>query len=105
MSIKKNQERKLAIPAIEHLRDRSLVLENNVALRNRFDCLELEVDLESMLDNFKESMSQVSIEVLGQRPWWCKGICLKKLRICHWNVGNSSGRIQTQMLTDQSILS
>ena len=68
MSIKKNQERKLAIPAIEHLRDRSLVLEYNVALSNRFDCLEPEVDLESMWDDFKESVSQVSMEVLGQRP-------------------------------------
>ena len=67
MSIKKNQERKLAIPAIEHLRDRSLVLEYNVALSNRFDCLEPEVDLESMWDDFKESVSQVSMEVLGQR--------------------------------------
>ena len=43
-------------------------MEYNVALRNRFDCLEPEVDLESMWDNFKESVSQVSMEVLGQRP-------------------------------------
>ena len=68
LSVKKTQERKLAIPAIEHLRDRSLVSEYNVALRNRFDCLEPEVDLESMWDSFKESVSQVSMEVLGQRP-------------------------------------
>ena len=68
LSIKKNQERKLAIPAIERLRDRSLVSEYNVALRNRFDCLEPEVDLESMWDDFKQGVSQVSMEVLGQRP-------------------------------------
>ena len=68
MSVKKKQERKLEIPAIERLRDHSLVSEYNIALRNKFDCLEPEVDLESMWDNFKTSVAQVSMEILGQRP-------------------------------------
>ena len=68
MSIKKNQERKLVIPAIERLRDRSLIYKYNIALKNRFDCLESEVNLESTWDNFKQSVTQVSMEVLGQRP-------------------------------------
>ena len=68
MSIFKNQERKLVIPAIERLRDRSLIYKYNIALKNRFDCLESEVNLESTWDNFKQSVTQVSMEVLGQRP-------------------------------------
>ena len=68
MSIKKNQEQKLVIPAIERLRDRSLIYKYNIALKNRFDCLESEVNLESTCDNFKQSVAQVSMEVLGQRP-------------------------------------
>ena len=68
MSIKKNQERKLVIPAIERLRDRSLIYKYNIAPKNRFDCLESEVNLESTWDNFKQSATQVSMEVLGQRP-------------------------------------
>ena len=68
LSVKKRQERKLDIPAIEHLRDKTLVAEYNVALQNRFGCLEPEVDLESMWDNFKSTVSQVSMDILGQRP-------------------------------------
>ena len=67
-SIKKNQERKLVIPAIERLRDRSLIYKYDIALKNRFDCLESEVNLESTWDNFKQSVTQVSMKVLGQRP-------------------------------------
>ena len=62
MSIKKNQERKLVIPTIERLRDHSLIYKYNSALKNRFDCLE------STWDNFKQSVTQVSMEVLGQKP-------------------------------------
>ena len=65
MSIKKDQERKLVIPDIERLRDRSLIYKYNIALKNRFDCLELEVNSESTWDNFKQSVTQVSMEVLG----------------------------------------
>jgi len=65
MSVKKKQESKLEIPAIEHLRDHSSVYEYNIALRNKFYCLEPEVDLESMWDNFKTSVAQVSMEMLG----------------------------------------
>ena len=68
MSSKKNQERKLVIPAIERLRDRSLIYKYNIAIKNRFDCLESEVNLESTWDNFKQSVTQVSMELLGQRP-------------------------------------
>ena len=65
MSIKKDQERKLVIPAIERLCDRSLIYKYNIALKNRFDTLESEVNLESTWDNFKQSVTQVSMEVLG----------------------------------------
>ena len=55
-------------PGQPRLCDRSLVLEYNVPLRNRFDFLEHEVDLESTWENFKDSVSQFLMEVLGQRP-------------------------------------
>ena len=68
MSIKKNQERKLVIPAIERLRDCSLIYRYDIALKKRFDCLESGVNLESTWDNFKQSVIQVSMEELKQRP-------------------------------------
>ena len=85
LSIKKNQERKLAIPAIEHLRDRSLVSEYNIALRNKFDCLEPEADLESIWDNFRQDVSKFSdsmeLEALGPRPRRRKkGTCHRRKR-------------------------
>ncbi|XP_063692787.1 uncharacterized protein LOC134824742 [Bolinopsis microptera] len=56
------------VPAIEHLRNSSKVQEYNVALQNRFDCLANEVNLEDMWDNFKQTVTDVSMEVLGKRP-------------------------------------
>ncbi|XP_063686061.1 uncharacterized protein LOC134819840 [Bolinopsis microptera] len=56
------------VPAIEHLRNLSKVQEYNVALQNRFDCLANEVNLEDMWDNFKQTVTDVSMEVLGKRP-------------------------------------
>ena len=56
------------VPAIERLRNMTKVEEYNVTLQNRFECLDSEVDLESMWDNFKQTISDVSMEVLGRRP-------------------------------------
>lgn len=68
LSTKKRQGQIPVVPAIEHLRDRSLIAEYNVALQNRFECLDPETNLEEMWHGFKSSVSQVSMEVLGQRP-------------------------------------
>ena len=56
------------MPAIEHLRDHSLVAEYNIALHNRFSCLEPEQDLEALWSEFKNSVHEVSMDVLGQKP-------------------------------------
>ena len=56
------------VPAIERLRNMTKVEEYNVTLQNCFECLDSEVDLESMWDNFKQTISDVSMEVLGRRP-------------------------------------
>ena len=68
LSVKKKQTQRPVIPAIEHLRDQSLVEQYNVALQNRFSCLDSEMNLEDMWNNFKSSVSEVSIDILGQRP-------------------------------------
>jgi len=56
------------VPAIERLRDLTKVEEYNVALQNRFECLDSEVNLENMWENFKRTVTDVSMEVLGKRP-------------------------------------
>ena len=54
--------------AIERLQNMSKAEEYNVTLQNRFECLDSEVYLESMWDNFKQTISDVSMEELGSRP-------------------------------------
>ena len=44
------------------LRNLTKVEEYNVTLQNRFEGLDSEVDLESMWDNFKETINNVSLE-------------------------------------------
>ena len=41
-----------------------------MTLQNRFQSLDSEVDPESMWDNFKETINNLSLEVLGKQP--CK---------------------------------
>ena len=67
-SVAKTNAKRPDIPAIEHLRNSTKVEEYNVALQNRFECLDSEVDLECMWNNFKKTISDVSMEVLGKRP-------------------------------------
>ena len=57
-----------SVPAIERLRNWTKVEEYNVTLQNRFECLDSEVDLENMWENFRDTITDVSIEVLGKRP-------------------------------------
>ena len=68
LSAKKLQSSQHKIPAIEHLRDGSLVTEYNLALQNQFSCLEPEQDLETFWSGFKDSIQEVSMDVLGQKP-------------------------------------
>ncbi|XP_063681918.1 uncharacterized protein LOC134816852 [Bolinopsis microptera] len=56
------------VPAIERLRDSNTVTEYNVALQNRFASLDSEVDLEDMWRNLSQTVTDVSLEVLGKRP-------------------------------------
>ena len=42
--------------------------EYNLALQNRFECLDSKVDLENMWSNFRDTVTEISIEVLGKRP-------------------------------------
>ena len=56
------------MPAIERLRNVTKNEEYNVALKNRFELLDSEVDLEHMWGQFKQTVSDVSMEVLGKRP-------------------------------------
>ena len=56
------------VPAIERLLNVTKIEEYNVALKNRFELLDSEVDLERMWGQFKQTVSDVSMEVLGKRP-------------------------------------
>ena len=56
------------MPAIERLRNLTKIEEYNVALENRFKLLDSEVDLERMWGQFRQTVSDVSMEVLGKRP-------------------------------------
>ena len=55
-------------PATERLRNFTKVEEYNVIFQNRFEGLDSEVDLKSMWDNFKETINNVSLAVLGKQP-------------------------------------
>ena len=61
MSVKKKQERKL------EMRDYSPVSEYNIALKNEFDCLEPEFDLESMWNSFEFQDICLEIESFSGR--------------------------------------
>ena len=47
---------------------KSLVAEYNIALQSRFSCFEPEQDLEALWSEFKNSIHEVSMDVLGQKP-------------------------------------
>ena len=67
-SVAKINANKNHMPAIERLRNLSKIKEYNVALKNRFELLDSEVDLQRMWGQFKQTVSDVSMEVLGKRP-------------------------------------
>ena len=67
-SVAKINANKNHMPAIERLRNLTKIEEYNVALKNRFELLDSEVDLERMWGQFKQTVSDVSMEVLGKRP-------------------------------------
>ena len=58
---------RLDVPAIERLLNITKVDVYYVALQNQFECLDSEVDLECMWENFKQIVPDVSVEVLGKR--------------------------------------
>ena len=68
MAVKKIQASCKRLPAIENLRDQSKVEEYCVALHNRFSCLEEEEDLDKEWEAIRDGITEVSMEVLGQRP-------------------------------------
>ncbi len=68
LAVEKMQASTRSIPAIEHLRDQTKVEEYNILLQNRFSCLPHEESLEDMWNGFRDTVSDVSMEVLGQRP-------------------------------------
>ncbi|KAL5266167.1 hypothetical protein ACHWQZ_G006724 [Mnemiopsis leidyi] len=67
-SVAKVNAKRNDVPAIERLRDGTKVIEYNIALHNRFASLDSEVDLEGMWKAFSQTVSDVSLEVLGKRP-------------------------------------
>ncbi|KAL5259045.1 hypothetical protein ACHWQZ_G009498 [Mnemiopsis leidyi] len=67
-SVAKVNAKRNDVPAIERLRDGTKVIEYNIALYNRFASLDSEVDLEGMWKAFSQTVSNVSLEVLGKRP-------------------------------------
>ena len=56
------------MPAIKHLRDGTKLTKYNIALHNHFINMDSEVDLEGMWKAFSQTVSDVSLEVLGKRP-------------------------------------
>ena len=56
------------IAAIERLRDLTKVAEYNIALKNRFEHLDTDDDLESIWGQFKQTVTVVSMKILGKRP-------------------------------------
>ena len=67
-AVEKIHAERKRIPAIENLRNQSKVEEFNLALHNRFSCLPVEEDLEAQWSTIKETIKEVSSEVLGERP-------------------------------------
>ena len=56
------------VPAIDRLRDLTKVAEYNIALKNRFELLDTDDNLESIWGQFKQTVTDVSMEILGKRP-------------------------------------
>ena len=55
------------VPAIDRLRDLTKVAEYNIALKNRFELLDTDDNLESIWGHFKQTVTDVSMEILGKR--------------------------------------
>ena len=55
------------VPAIDRLRDLTKVAEYNIALKNRFELLDTDDNLESIWGQFKQTVTDVSMEILGKR--------------------------------------
>ena len=64
----RRQGERVAVPNLQKLRDGSKVLEFQATLRNRFDGLAEEVDLEGRWEFFRQTITDTSLEVLGKRP-------------------------------------
>ena len=56
------------VPTIDRLRDLTKVAEYNIALKNRFEVLDTDDNLESIWGQFKQTVTDVSMEILGKRP-------------------------------------
>eukprot|EP00116_Pleurobrachia_bachei_P002363 sb/3462625/ len=59
---------RVAVPDLQKLRNGSKIVEYQVALKNRFDQLDDEVDLETRWEGFRKTISDTSLEILGKRP-------------------------------------
>ena len=72
IKLSKNRVQKTAsfkAPALERLRDRSKVLEYNEALTQRFNASPINcTSLDNAWKSFKENVSEVSMDILGNRP-------------------------------------
>ena len=88
-SLAKINANKHDVPAIERLRNLTKVEEYTVTLQNRFEGLDSEVDRESLWDNFKATINNASLEVLGKQQWKVRGnICRRRLRTSWFNVNS-----------------
>ena len=54
------------VPAIDRLRDLTKVAEYNIALKNRFELLDTDDNLESIWGQFKQTVTDMSMEILGK---------------------------------------
>jgi hypothetical protein len=68
MAVQKMNVSRRKSPAIENLRDQSKVEEYCIALQNRFSCLPMEENLDGEWTLVKDTIKEVSMEVLGERP-------------------------------------
>ena len=68
MAVQKMNASRRISPAIENLRDQSKVEEYCIALQNRFSCLPMEENLDGEWTLVKDTIKEVSMEVLGERP-------------------------------------
>ena len=68
MAVQKMQSSRKIFPAIENLRNRELAEEYCIALQNRFSCLPVEENLDEEWTSVRDTIKEVSLEVLGERP-------------------------------------